>query len=74
MHLLNNVLAHVLVAHIEHKGVSVSVFVLTSHTPGLSPRQRAIDQQINNRKCFDVFEVSGKRKLHVTFSIEGCGK
>lgn len=73
-YLLKDVFAHVLVAHIENKGVSVPVFVLASLTPGAVPREMAIHKQINDSKCFDVFEVSGRRKLHVTFSIEGCGK
>lgn len=73
-YLLKDVFAHVPVAHIENKGVSVPVFVLASLTPGAVPREMAIHKQINDSKCFDVFEVSGRRKLHVTFSIEGCGK
>lgn len=72
--LLKDVLAHVPVAHIENKGVSVPVFVLASLTLGAVPREMAIHEQINNSKCFNVFKVSGRRKLHVTFSIEGCGK
>lgn len=73
-YLLKDVLAHVPVAHIENKGISVPVFVLASLTPVAVPREMAIHKQINNSKCFNVFKVSGRRKLHVTFSIEDCGK
>lgn len=74
VYLLKDVLAHIPVAHIENKGISVPVFVLASLTPVAVPREMTIHKQINDSKCFNVFKVSWRRKLHVTFSIEGCGK
>lgn len=66
--------AHVLVAHVEDEGVPVFVLVLSSLTPGPVPGEMAVDEQIDDGKRFDVLQVSRGAKLHVTASIEGCGK
>lgn len=67
---------HIPVAQVENKEVAISAFVLASLTSvvGLwAIVSMAIEKQFNHRKCFYVFEVSRRTKLHVTFSVENSG-